>query len=131
MINAYRSGNKRQALELFSDPVFGPNWQSIIERAVPGGVEQAIKDFDTFMQEQATIQDWQFGPAEAAAIRQPMLSVIGLRSTPLAKKSRELLHSWFPQLEELDLDTTHLLQMQDPEDMARGLAEFFGRHPMT
>ncbi len=131
MLNAYRSGNKRQALDIFADAVFGPNWPSIVEQAVPGGVEQAVKDLDTFIQEQATIEGWQFGPAQAAAIRQPVLSVLGVRSTPLAKMSRDLLHSWFSQIEDLDLDSTHLLQMQDPRGTARGLAKFFARHPMA
>jgi 3-oxoadipate enol-lactonase len=130
MLNAYQSGDKRRAVEIFADPVFGPNWQPVVEQAVPGGVEQAIKDADTFMEEQATIQEWQFGPAQAAAIRQPVLSVLGVRSTPFMKKGREMLHAWLPQTEDLDLDTTHLLQMQDPEGVARGLVTFFGRHPM-
>ncbi len=131
MLNAYRAGDSAQALDIISSALFGPDWRSIIERTVPGGVEQAVKDMGAFVKEQATIDEWRFDAEEAAAIRQPVLSVIGLRSTPLAKKSRELLHAWLPQLEELDLDTTHLLQMQDPGGMARGLAEFFARHPMS
>ena len=130
MVAAYRAGDKRRALDSFADIVFGPNWRSIVEHSVPGGVEQAVEDFDTFMREQPTIAEWHFGADEAAAIRQPVLSVLGARSTPMAQRSRDLLHAWFPQLEDLDLDTTHLLQMQDPEGMARGLAEFFRRHPM-
>jgi pimeloyl-ACP methyl ester carboxylesterase len=129
MLNAYRSGDKRKAVEIFADAVFGPKWQLIVEQAVPGGVEQAVADMDTFIDEQPAIDGWQYGASEAATIRQPLLSVVGVRSTPFAKKSRELLHSWFPKIEDLDLDTTHLLQMQDAEGMARGLAEFFSRHP--
>ncbi len=130
MLNAYRSGDKRTAVEIFSNAVFGPNWQLIVEHAVPGGVTQAVAGMDTFIQEQPAIDAWQFGPSEAAAIKQPVLSVIGIHSTPLAMKSRELLHSWFPQMEDLDVDATHLLQMQDPKGVARGLAGFFSRHPV-
>jgi 3-oxoadipate enol-lactonase len=130
MLNAYRSGDKKTAVEIFSNAVFGPNWQLIVEGTVPGGVEQAVLGMDTFIQEQSAINDWQFGFSEAAAIKQPMLSVLGRLSTPLAKKSRELLHSWFPQVEDVDLDTTHLLQIQDPKGMAHGLVEFFARNPM-
>lgn len=131
MLNAYRSGDKRTAVEIFSSAVFGANWQSFVERVVPGGTESAIMDMDTFIQEQPAIDAWQFGPSEAAAIKQPVLSVLGTYSTPLAKKSRELLHSWFPQIEDLDLNTTHLLQIQDPKGMALGLSEFFARHPIA
>jgi pimeloyl-ACP methyl ester carboxylesterase len=130
MLNAYRSGEKKTAVEIFSNAVFGPNWQFFVEQSVPGGVEQAVKGMDIFIQEQPAINDWQFGDLEACVIKQPVLSVLGRLSSPLAKKSRELLHSWFSQIEDLDLDTTHLLQMQDPKGMAHGLAEFFIRHPI-
>ncbi len=131
MLDAYRSGDKRKALEIFANAVFGPNWQLIVEQAAPGAIEQAVADMDTFIQEQPAIDDWQFGPSEAAAITRPVLSVMGIHSTPLAKKSRELLHSWFPQFEDLDVDATHLLQMQDPKGVALGLAQFLSRHPVT
>ncbi len=130
MLNAYRSGNKRQAVEIFGDHIFGPNWQSVIEQAVPGSVEQATKEADTFFQELGTAQEWNFGPGQAQAIRQPVLSVLGARSDQFMKEGRVLLHSWLPQTEDLDVNATHLLQMQDPKGMAHGLAEFFARHPM-
>ncbi len=132
MMNAYHAGDKRKAVEVFSDAIFGPNWQTIVEQAVPGGVEQAVRDVDTFIQEQAAFQEWQIGLGEAAAVTQPVLSVLGAaRSNPYMQEVRSLLHSWFPQTEDCDAPTTHLLQMQDPKAVARGLAGFFSRHPMT
>jgi len=130
-VGAYRSGNKRKAVEIFCDAVFGPGWQNVVEHMVPGGVEQAIGDMDIFMQEQAAMQEWQFGPSEAATIVQPLLSVLGLRSRQIMKEGRLLIHSWFPQTEDLDVQTTHLLQIKDQKGVARGLAAFFSRHPMT
>lgn len=131
MMDAYRLGNKRAAVEIFGDAVFGPNWQPVIERVIPGAVEQAIRDVDTFMRELPTIQAWQFGPEEAASIRQPALSVMGVRSAQVMKEGRELIHSWLPQAEDLDVQSTHLLQLQDPNGMAHGLAGFFSRHPIA
>ena len=129
MMNAYRAGDKRKAVELFCDAVFGPNWQTIVEQEVPGGVEQAIRDVDTFILEQAAFKDWQFGPEQAAAIGQPVLSMLGASGhNPFMQEVRSLLHSWFPQTEDYDVPTTHLLQMQDPKGVAHGLAEFFSRH---
>lgn len=129
MMDAYRAGDKRKALVILCDAIFGPGWQTIVERAVPGGVEQAVNDFDTFIQEQAPIQEWQFGPAQAAAIRQPLLSVVGVHTSPFMKAGRSLLHEWFPQTEDCDIPTTHLLQIKDPTAVANGLAGFFSRHP--
>ncbi len=128
LLNAYRSGNKRAAVETFSGGVFGADWQSIVEQTVPGSVEQAVKDVDTFIQELPAIREWQFGPEQAAAISQPVLSVLGIRSSQFMKEGRTLLHSWFPQTEDCDIPTTHLLQMQDPQAVAHGLAGFFSRH---
>ncbi len=130
MMNAYRAGEKRKAMVTLSDAIFGPGWQAVVERAVPGGVEQAVKDFDTFMQEQAPIREWQFGPAEAATIHQPVLSVLGIHTSPFMKAGRSLLHEWFPRAEQCDIESTHLLQMQDPIAVANGLAGFFSRHPI-
>ncbi|MGE5249343.1 MAG: alpha/beta fold hydrolase [Bacteroidota bacterium] len=130
MLEAYRAGDKRKATVTLSDAIFGPGWQSIVERAVPGSVEQAVKDFDTFIREQGPIQQWQFGPAQAPAIWQPVLSMLGVHTSPFMKAGRSLLHDWLPQAEDCDIGSTHLLQMQDPIAVANGLAAFFSRHPM-
>ncbi len=131
MLNAYRSGNKQQALDIFADAVFGPNWQSVVEKSVPGGVGLAARDLDTFIKEQPSLGEWQFGPKEAAMIQKPVLSVLGIRSAKFMKEGRQLLQSWFPQTELLDADATHLLQMRDPEGVSHGLAEFFSRHAIA
>ncbi|HEY3289947.1 MAG TPA: alpha/beta hydrolase, partial [Anaerolineae bacterium] len=102
------------------------------EQVIPGAVEQAVQDVDTFIQELAAFQEWQIGAREAAAISQPVLSVMGVAGrNPYMQEVRALLHSWFPQTEDCDVPTTHLLQMQDPKGVADALAEFFSRHPMA
>ncbi len=131
MMAAYRSGDKQKAVEIFSDAVFGPHWQTIVEQAVPGGSAQAVQEMDSFIPELAAFQDWQFGPQQAAKITQPMLSVVGTQSQPMMKEGRALLHSWFPQTEDADPQSTHLLQMQDPQRVAHDLAQFFSRHPIS
>ncbi len=131
MMEAYRSGNKRKAVEIFADKVLGPDWQSVVEKALPGGVQQAVENLDLFVEEQSVIRDWRFGSTQAALIHQPVLSVLGVRSDQFMKEGRELLHSWFPQTEDCDVNSTHLLQMQDPGGVAQGLAGFFARHPIS
>ena len=130
MLELYHSGNKRKALEFFSSAVFGSSWQPILEQAMPGSIEQAIRDFGTFAQELAPIQEFQFAQSDAAAIRQPVLSVMGVHSNPYQQEVRHLLHAWLPQTEDCDVQSTHLLQMQDSQGVAHGLAEFFSRHPI-
>ncbi len=76
------------------------------------------------------MQEWQFGPSAAAAIDQPVLSVMGTHSDQFQKEVRELLHAWLPQTEDCNVPTTHLLQMENPAAVANGLAGFFSRHPI-
>lgn len=71
------------------------------------------------------------GSEQAASISQPVLSVLGTETQRWFVDSHELLHSWFPQVEDCRIEgVAHLLHMQRPEPVARGVAEFFARHPM-
>jgi pimeloyl-ACP methyl ester carboxylesterase len=125
----YSAGDKRGFITDFTEGVFGPGWEPIVERALPGAIDQAVADAETFFAEQPALLQWQFGPEEAARIKQPVLSVLGTRSAPIFQEGRAVLHSWLPQTEDLDVDATHMLQIQDPAAVAGGLAAFFARHP--
>jgi pimeloyl-ACP methyl ester carboxylesterase len=105
----------------------------VIEKRVPGGVAQAMKNVDNFFGSYLpALTAWQFGADQAALISQPVLSVFGMETEQLFVESHELLHSWFPQIEDCRIEgAAHLLHMQRPEPVARGVAEFFARHLMT
>jgi pimeloyl-ACP methyl ester carboxylesterase len=107
--------------------------QTVVEKHVPGGVGQAIKDADTFFGSYLpALSAWTFGPEQAAHISQPVLSVLGTETEPWFADSRELLHTWVPQVEDCTIEgVAHLLHMQCPAPVAQGMAEFFARHPMT
>ena len=104
----------------------------VIDATVPGGVAQATRDADTvFRDELPSLGAWEFGAEEAAAITQPVLSVLGADTGQLWVEVAALARSWFPQREELVVEHVgHLLQMQSAVPVARGIAEFLGRHPM-
>jgi len=134
-VAAYGSGDWEAAMARFLSVVCSLDWetcQTAIEKYLPGGVAQAVKDannvFDSYLPALGT---WQFGADEAATISQPVLSVLGTKTEQLFVDSHELLHSWFPQVEDCRIEgVAHLLHMQRPEPVARGLADFFVRHPM-
>lgn len=132
---AYARGDHEAAVIDFLTVVSGldqDTCRAVIERNVPGGLAESIRDAHTFFGvELPALMEWEFGPEQAAAITQPVLSVLGTDTRPLWVEVADVLHSWFPQVEELTIDGVgHLLQMQRPEPIARGLAEFLGRHPM-
>jgi len=135
-IEAYRGGDHEGAVAGFLSLVSGLDWETCrdaIDKHVPGGVAQAISDADTFFGvELPALGAWEFGPEQAAAITQPVLSVLGTETERLWVEVADLLRSWFPHIEELAIDGVgHLLQMQRANPVTRGVAEFLGRHPMV
>jgi 3-oxoadipate enol-lactonase len=119
----------------FLSMVCSLDWEScrmVIEKHVPGGVAQAMADVDTFFGGYLpALGAWQFGRNEAARIPQPVLSVLGTRSERLFVDGHDLLHSWFPQAEDLIVEGAgHLLHLQRSEPVVQGVAAFLGRHPI-
>jgi pimeloyl-ACP methyl ester carboxylesterase len=132
---AYGSGDREGAMAQFLSMACSLDWKSCrteIEKHVPGGVAQAIEDADNFFGSYLpALNTWQFGPTQAATISQPVLSVLGSDTERLFADGQELLHAWFPQIEDCTIESVaHLLHLQRPEPVARGVAEFFARHPV-
>jgi pimeloyl-ACP methyl ester carboxylesterase len=121
----YQAGDAEGAVHGFLALVGDRNWRATIERTVPGGTAQAVKDAATFFERELPGPSWTFGPEQAAAITCPVLSVLGSNSSPLFVESRQLLHAWFPACRDADIaGATHLLQMQAPKSVAAAIAAF-------
>ena len=134
-VAAYGAGDREKAMAAFLSVVGGLDWETCrtqIDKHIPGGVAQAVKDTDNFFASYLpSLSAWQFGARQADTISQPVLSVLGTNTERWFADGHELLHTWFPQLEDCRIeDVGHLLHMQRPEPVARGLAEFFARHPI-
>lgn len=132
----YDAGDREKAMAEFLSVVSSLDWETcrtVIEKHIPGGVAQAMKDADTFFGSYLpTLETWKFGPEEAAAISQPVLSVLGTKTERLFVEGRELLFSWFPQAKDLTIEGVgHLLHMQHPEAVAPGVAAFLADHQIT
>jgi pimeloyl-ACP methyl ester carboxylesterase len=130
---AYASGDPAGALASFTSAVSGLDWatcRALLEERVPGAVEQAIGDADTFFGiELPALSVWSFGPEHAAAIDQPVLSMLGEETQPLWVEVAEFLSSALPRVDERTIDGVgHLLHIQRPEPVAREMAEFLRRH---
>ena len=133
---AYGSGNREEAMAGFLSVVCGLDWETcrtVIEKHIPGGVAQTMTDAHTFFSSYLpALNAWHFGPEQAAAVFQPVLSVLGTKSAELFADGHQLLHSWFPQVEDCTVEgVAHLLHFQRPEPVAQCVARFFGRHPIT
>jgi pimeloyl-ACP methyl ester carboxylesterase len=136
VFDAYASGDHSSAFAMFMAAASGLDWErcrALLEERIPGVVTQSIKDADTFFGvELPALTEWTFGPEEAAAIRRPVLSVIGAETKQLWVEIADFLRSSLPRVEECTIDGVgHLLQIQCPEPVARGMAGFLGRNSMA
>jgi pimeloyl-ACP methyl ester carboxylesterase len=133
VFEAYGSGDHSGAFAMFVAAASGLDWEvcrALLEERIPGVVTQSIKDADTFFGiELPALTEWTFGPEQAAAIRRPVLSVIGADTLPLWVEIAEFLRSSLPHVEECTIDEVgHLLHIQRPEPVAQAMAQFLTRH---
>jgi pimeloyl-ACP methyl ester carboxylesterase len=136
VFEAYGRGDHSGAFAVFVAAASGLDWEecrALLEERIPGVVAQSIKDADTFFGvELPALTEWAFGPEQAAAIHQPVLSVLGAETQPLWVEIAEFLRSSLPHVEECAIDGVgHLLHIQRPEPVARGIAEFLARNSMA
>ncbi len=135
-VAAYGAGDREGAMAAFLTAVSSLDWETcrtVLEKQVPGGAAQAIKDADNFFGSYLpALNGWRFGSDEAAAISQPVLSVVGAQTEPWFSEGHRYLHEWFPQLEGCRIEgVAHLLHMQRPEPVALCMAEFLSRHSIA
>jgi len=133
---AYRAGDREGAMAAFLSVACNLDREScrtVIEKNVPGGVARALRGAENwFGGYLPALGAWRFGPEQATAISRPVLSVLGTESGPLFEEGHALLHYWFPQVEDCQIDgVAHLLHIQYPEPVAQGVAAFLARHPLN
>lgn len=132
VVAAYREGDRVRAMDLFLRHVGGEGYRDALDAALPEAFEEAADQADVFFQaEMPAVAGWNFGPEQAAAVRQPILNVVGANTVPRFVETASLVQSWFPEAERLQVpDASHLLMVQNPDAVASGLTEFISRHPV-
>jgi pimeloyl-ACP methyl ester carboxylesterase len=130
----YLGGDRYGAVDMFLRGTCGSTYRAELEQALPGAFDQYVADAETFFaQELPALQQWSFRREDAERIKQPVLAVVGARSLemdPIWGERHQLLLDWLPNVEPFVLpEATHLLQLMNPRDMARGLATFFDSAP--
>jgi pimeloyl-ACP methyl ester carboxylesterase len=136
VFEVYGSGDHASAFALFVTAASGLDWETcraLLEERIPGVVSQSVTDADTFFGvELPAVAEWTFGPEQAAALRRPVLSVIGAETQPLWVEIAEFLRSSLPNVEECTIDGVgHLLQIQRPEPVAQAIARFLERYAIS
>ncbi len=122
-----KTGDKRAALLTFLRSRVGQAFAGVLEfLQASGEFDQAVRDADTFLQvEMPAAFRWSFTPADAARIRQPVLSMLGSDSPERPQKVHRVLCEWVPQTQLLTLEQAeHALPMMNPPEIAAGIAAF-------
>jgi pimeloyl-ACP methyl ester carboxylesterase len=127
----YEAGDRSGAVNEFLRAVCGEDYRRAIETQIPGALDQAAADADAFFTgEFPAIAEWTFTKEDAARITQPVLSVMGANTDaaiglPTYTEIHERVLDWFPKAKPFVLPrAAHLLQVENPHDMAEGLAAF-------
>ena len=135
-LEAYAAGQHEEALAIFMSAASGLDWErcrTLLEERVPGMVAQSVRDADTFFGvELPGLTRWTFDARRAATIVQPTLSVLGGNTESLWVEVDDLLRASIPNIESCKIEGVgHLLHLQRPEPVARGIAAFLARHSIT
>ena len=135
VFECYASGDHETAVAMFLSAASGMDWtdcSDLLEERVAGMVAQSVKDADTFFGvELPGLTQWQFGDAEAAQIRRPVLSILGGDTAPLWVEVAAVLRAALPYVEERTIaGVGHLLHLQDPAPVATAIADFLERNPI-
>lgn len=129
----YGSGDKVGAVDAFMAGVCGSTSWAAAKLALPAGaLDQATADADTFFGVEApSTQRWSLEEA-ASGVAAPVLVVMGALSPdvhPVYTEAHDAMQRRFPQAQSYVLPrATHLLQLQNPSDLASALADFMDRH---
>jgi pimeloyl-ACP methyl ester carboxylesterase len=135
-LEAYGDGRTADAVAMFLSAIGQMDrgeCEATLEQQVPGEIARAVDDADTlFGAEVPAVMAWSFGTAEGACIDVPVLSLRGADTGQLWVDIAALLRLCVRDVEECVVEGAgHLLQLQRPEPVARAIAEFLARHPIT
>ena len=128
IIQMHKEGNNAAAIDAFMTRIAGAEEKPLVERALgPEAVRTAVADADTFFDvELPALQQWAFSRDVAVRIQQPVLTVVGAKSSPPFQEVNVLLKQWYPGARELVVPGTgHALQMLNPSAVGQGLARFY------
>jgi pimeloyl-ACP methyl ester carboxylesterase len=133
---AYGAGDTATGFARFMTAVGGLRYREVIEQALGReGHERAVRQSAYFPDEARAVWEWRFEASDAARIEAPVLLVEGERTAELAAvppESVSLLAAMVPHAETVVLPgASHLMPLEDPAGVARLVADFARKHPIS
>jgi pimeloyl-ACP methyl ester carboxylesterase len=130
LAQTYAAGDVPGTVRGFYDSIHQPGWKARMEHARPGTFEQSVQDAAIAFESDLPGTDWNDGlhADQVAAVRCPVLSVLGTSTLPVFADGRKLLHDWFPWCQDADIDgADHMLPIEYPDATAAAIASFLAR----
>ena len=132
-VERYRSGDKAGAVDIWAQGVFGSDYRGPLEQGLPGIFDQAVADADAFFaQELPALREWSFTEEDATRIPQPVLAVRGEHTLPTFPSG---CSCWSPGCRTSSRSSCPMRRTyctcKTPRGIARALASFYARHPLT
>jgi pimeloyl-ACP methyl ester carboxylesterase len=131
------AGNVQGAFDSFMTGVCGDQHREVIERRLGReGYERAVRESSFFLRDEAPAAlEWQFGPAEASGVQQPVLLLEGGEGRKhglLSQQVTESVIALLPQAEfHMIPGTNHMMPLQEPDALGRILAHFARQHSIV
>jgi pimeloyl-ACP methyl ester carboxylesterase len=126
-VGKFMAGDAAGAATEWLTGAFGPGFQEVMERNLPGSTVQMVIDAPAAIGvEGASLAAWEVTPETLMSIPQPALSVFHIDPNFAGfQQTHESLLRWLPRCQELRIDdASHMLQIQQPRAVAEGLATF-------
>ena len=134
-MQAFFAGDPGGAFDRFMRTIGGPGYEAVVTGQLgSGGLDTARAESGFFFADELpAIQEWVFGPGQAARITQPALVVLGAdsaRFTPLTGETVQRLSAMLPHARTRTLPgCSHLMPLQQPAALARLITGFIDTIP--
>jgi pimeloyl-ACP methyl ester carboxylesterase len=134
-MEAFFAGDPGGAFDRFMRGIGGPGYPAVVTSQLgPGGLAIARAESAFFFaNEVPAVQEWVFGPAQAARITQPARVLLGAdspRLTPLMVETVQRLSAMLPHASTQTLPgCSHLMPLQQPAALARLITGFIDSIP--
>jgi pimeloyl-ACP methyl ester carboxylesterase len=127
----YEVGDMAGAAHATFAGMAGPGWRELIATAGADAQDLAERDTEVFYRaELPSLNAWSLEGERAAALRAPVLSVVGEHDAAgFFAEGRALLHRHFPQCQNADIPgVNHMMHLQAPAAIAAAVHDFIARN---